>query len=212
MKVYKTIWISLSVILMSFQLRAATLAETHQGKQFYLGVHPVSLYSFDSYTHPFAVGYFVRPEVLVGAANGATRDNFHRAGIQYTASETSIWARYFLYNSVDLMLRLRTLNLNFSNHYIATSTGLRADYTGQFRGKTLGLGIGNRWSWSSGLSLGVDWLVANALFGTSSSLQVTSNAGIPQAELNSATSSDQSTVKRFAGLPSVAVLSLGYLF
>jgi len=207
-------WVSIFISLICFSSSAWAddVAELHQGKQFYVGFSPVSLFSFASYNQPVSLGYLVGPRILAGVSTGSSRDAFHRSGIQYNSKESSVWARYFMLKHLDLMARVRSLELDFSRRHTSYTTGLSVDYAGKLKAQTVGLGIGNRWVWENGLSVGADWLVANGIFGSSSSSSIVKNEGVPTAEAQLAMKTGAATAERFAGLPSVAVFSVGYVF
>jgi len=207
-------WVSLALGLLAhspFAL-AGDVSDLHRGREFYVGLSPVSLFSFARYNHPFSLGYLVEPDLMVGVSVGSSKDSFQLSGTQYSSNERSVWGRYFLFSHLDVMARVRDLELNFSRRRTFPASGLSIEYQGRLKVKTLGLGVGGRWVWGNGLSVGADWLVANGIFHSSHSSSITLNEGLPESQAQLELARDTATVERFAGLPSVAVFRVGYVF
>lgn len=209
------LWLFVVAPLLGFTPLAAhadDVLDLQEGKSFYIGYSPFSLFSLDSYNQPIAVGYLVQNDLTVGVSSGRSRDDFHRAGIQYKSNESSLWGRYNLLKHLEISARLRQLNLEYRNYTSNSAGTVRADYSGKLAANTLGIGVGNRWVWENGLSIGVDWVVANWAYGTKDTHQINSNTGVAAADAESAANLDASQVKTLANLPDMAVFSIGYLF
>ncbi|OGG99971.1 MAG: hypothetical protein A2600_07725 [Candidatus Lambdaproteobacteria bacterium RIFOXYD1_FULL_56_27] len=192
--------------------QASDVVELQKDKSIYVGYSPFSLFSLDSYNRPFEVGYLLQPDLVIGVSSGRALDDFHRAGIQYKSSESSLWGRYILLKHLELSARVRQLSLEYRNYTSDSAGTVRADYSGKLAANTLGLGVGNRWVWENGLSIGMAWVVANWAFSTKDTHQVNSNTGVATTDADYAANSDASKVKTLANLPDVAVFSIGFVF
>ncbi len=120
-------------------------------------------------------------------------------------------ARYFIGDSFNVYGILGHRSLNWD---IKVSNGFRSSLqnTGEAKSPTVGVGIGNTWSWDSGFFIGGDWLSYGIPLSKKSSYH-TSSQGITTSGMQEVDDEAENAAEKSGNLPHVAMLfSIGWKF
>lgn len=209
----------------------------------YVGVAPLGVHLPTLATQPVAVGVYLGENWLVGAEYGSAdltvKDGKGEFGpAEFTVPDTEDdWKLDGSYDNLGAFVRwfpgTNSFNITLAAHkrewtadldfvYTRSDTGTPVPLSaGLTADSTVGtLGLGNQWMMDFGLVIGVDWVVASAPLGTSTSSRIDDSSlaaygGLPAAEKRQAEQEIEDaadTLNTVSALPGLFVLSLGWAF
>jgi len=186
-----------------------------------LAVQPVGIHVPTLIAPPLQLGYFITGDFVVGLSSGSASVNQDEGNAKSSASfkDSGVWFRYFTGNSFNFLLgynkRSWTADATVSEtqytstygYQTATATaGLTADAT------VATIGLANHWTFDGGFTLGVDWLLGSSVLSSSTTTNITTNAGVNSTTLDNDLNTLADTLNKISGLGGLTVLTLGWAF
>ncbi|MDX2472015.1 MAG: hypothetical protein QNL04_15705 [SAR324 cluster bacterium] len=189
----------------------------------HLGITPIGI-SVDSITQPVSLGYIVNEDFMaafeIGSFSYEDTDDTSTFALDYKNS--GFYFRWFPGNSFNI--KLGVYHRTFEGSYLVEETlsetyegetytyDAEAEATVTSTATVASLGIGNMWQFDWGMTLGVDWLVYNAVLSHDYSYTVTNNVGYTTAEAEDELAKGEDIFKQIHGLPGLLVVQVGFSF
>ncbi len=215
------------ICITASSLNAATSQENRQDSLVYVGLTPFGVHVPSILTRPLNVGVYLGSRFMVGAEYGKVQNSDYEhaylekkyegedAGEQtnVTGSFTNegVYARLFTEeSSLNLYLGYHVRTWEGEGTLTRDSGEAKGDM--KFQARVGSIGIGNRWQFDSGLTIGIDWYVDSRILEQSLEYEITSNTGIPEDEVKTEVEDFGNFLNAVSGLPGLCVVTFGLSF
>ncbi|MBU2514892.1 hypothetical protein KJ966_26530 [bacterium] len=188
----------LIALLVPMSLVAATSSENRSDSMFFIGMSPIGVHAATILTRPYNVGFYLGSSFMVGFEYGKVNDSDYEhtyldkkyegedagesTNVSGSYANEGIFARVFS-NDSSLNLYLAYHVRTWDGEGTLTKDSGEAEAEMTFKSNTATMGIGNMWQFDSGLTIGINWYVDSRILDQSLDYKITSNTGIPEAEV-----------------------------
>jgi len=222
----------IAVTLISFVFAGSVYAESsakNRGDNWMMvGLSPLGASVQTLLAQPLTVAFLLGERLMVGAEAGQASDS--KFGNSYSnnkfdssnaeESETNVrgtyidsgaYVRFFLVDSSFNFRLAQNKRTWVGTGELKKSSGTaKADM--EFTALVSSIGFGNQWLFDKGFVIGFDYYVNSRLTNSSVNYTILSNTGIPQNELETEIEEFGEFLNNVSALPSVAVLTIGFVF
>ena len=150
-----------------------------------------------------------------GTASATQKDGDNEASASYT--NMGLYFRYFFGNSFNVFAAAHSrkwtadVTLSETDNTCPGNT-CTADVEMTAAATVATLGVGNHWTLDFGLTLGVDWIFASGIIGSSTTSSVSANTGWDVAELATEISDFADLLNQASALPGFLNFTIGWSF